>query len=63
MSATTGNPVRVIRGQNNSRYAPSEGYHNRYESIFHVSWLFRYRYDGLYKVIKVDVSATIFFQF
>ncbi|KAK0464751.1 PUA-like domain-containing protein [Desarmillaria tabescens] len=36
MSATTGNPVRVIRGQNNSRYAPSEGY----------------RYDGLYKVIK-----------
>ncbi|KAK0188273.1 PUA-like domain-containing protein [Armillaria mellea] len=36
MSATTGNLVHVIQGQNNSHYAPSEGY----------------RYDGLYKVIK-----------
>ncbi|KAG7444246.1 uncharacterized protein BT62DRAFT_1008449 [Guyanagaster necrorhizus] len=51
-SLTTGNPVRVIRGQNNSRYAPSEGYHLRSDPTFRVLLLYRYRYDGLYKVIK-----------
>ena len=54
VSAETGRPVRVIRGpEGNEDYSPLEGFVSPTSvSVQVLKVIHRYRYDGLYKVVR-----------